>query len=340
MSLVRRSPAPPSSRRSAMSPAASAGRRSSLLTALLNARHVLYSAALAPWFAGRPRRRAGGDGPRPDRRGVRALDRPLPPARAGRRLRLLVAAIVATFIPWNLATLAGVTSARRSPIRRGSGIDVIFPAAMAGLAVGLISGRRELVAAVAGRRDRGRRLAAVSPSVGIVAGGVLGPVRRAARPAREGPGGGAARHRRPRRERYSMPDACRSRYPTSPDRSSGAGAAAMSTDLVPLAVLMWAVTYPSRAIGLLAPGMHRLPRPALDYLQLVGPAVLAAIAHRQHALPDAPAPPGRGRDRVGVRRRLHRPRRVAAEPVPRTGRGGRHRDRGPRVRPRLTVGGA
>jgi len=52
----------------------------------------------------------------------------------------------------------------------------------------------------------------------------------------------------------------------------------MSTDLVPLAVLMWAVTYPSRAVGLLAPAIDRLPRPALDYLQLVGPAVLGAIA--------------------------------------------------------------
>ena len=52
----------------------------------------------------------------------------------------------------------------------------------------------------------------------------------------------------------------------------------MSTDLVPLAVVMWAVTYPSRAVGLLAPAIDRLPRAALDYLQLVGPAVLAAIA--------------------------------------------------------------
>ena len=52
----------------------------------------------------------------------------------------------------------------------------------------------------------------------------------------------------------------------------------MSTDLVPLAVLMFAVTYPSRAIGLLNPAIERLPRPALDYLQLVGPAVLAALA--------------------------------------------------------------
>ena len=52
----------------------------------------------------------------------------------------------------------------------------------------------------------------------------------------------------------------------------------MSTDLVPLAVLMFAVTYPSRAIGLVNPAIDRMPRRALAYLQLVGPAVLAALA--------------------------------------------------------------
>ena len=52
----------------------------------------------------------------------------------------------------------------------------------------------------------------------------------------------------------------------------------MSTSLVLLAVLMFAVTYPSRALGLLTPGLDRLPRWAFDYLQLVGPAVLAALA--------------------------------------------------------------
>jgi branched-subunit amino acid transport protein len=52
----------------------------------------------------------------------------------------------------------------------------------------------------------------------------------------------------------------------------------MSTDFVPLALLMFAVTYPSRAIGLLAPGIERLPRRAFEYLQLVGPAVLTALA--------------------------------------------------------------
>jgi branched-subunit amino acid transport protein len=52
----------------------------------------------------------------------------------------------------------------------------------------------------------------------------------------------------------------------------------MSTDLIPLAVLMFLVTYPSRAVGLLTPGLDRLPRVAFAYLQLVGPAVLAALA--------------------------------------------------------------
>jgi branched-subunit amino acid transport protein len=41
---------------------------------------------------------------------------------------------------------------------------------------------------------------------------------------------------------------------------------------------MFAVTYPSRAIGLLNPAIERMPRRILAYLQLVGPAVLAALA--------------------------------------------------------------
>lgn len=52
----------------------------------------------------------------------------------------------------------------------------------------------------------------------------------------------------------------------------------MSTQLVLLALLMAAVTYPSRAVPLLAPGIERLPPRALLYLRLVGPAILAAIA--------------------------------------------------------------
>jgi branched-subunit amino acid transport protein len=52
----------------------------------------------------------------------------------------------------------------------------------------------------------------------------------------------------------------------------------MTTNVVVLSLLMFLVTYPSRALGLLTPGFDRLPKLVLDYLQLVGPAVLAALA--------------------------------------------------------------
>jgi branched-subunit amino acid transport protein len=52
----------------------------------------------------------------------------------------------------------------------------------------------------------------------------------------------------------------------------------VTADLVLLAILMGAVTYPSRAIPFLAPGIERLPPPVLAYLRLVGPAVLASLA--------------------------------------------------------------
>jgi branched-subunit amino acid transport protein len=52
----------------------------------------------------------------------------------------------------------------------------------------------------------------------------------------------------------------------------------VSVGLIGLALLMGLVTYPSRALPLLAPGIERLPAAALEYLRLVGPAVLAALA--------------------------------------------------------------
>ncbi len=55
----------------------------------------------------------------------------------------------------------------------------------------------------------------------------------------------------------------------------------MSVGLVGLALLMAAVTYPSRAVPLLVPAFERLPPRALEYLRLVGPAVLGAIAASQ-----------------------------------------------------------
>ncbi len=52
----------------------------------------------------------------------------------------------------------------------------------------------------------------------------------------------------------------------------------MSVTLVGLALLMGLVTYPSRALPLLAPGIDRLPEPVLEYLRLLGPGVLASLA--------------------------------------------------------------
>ena len=72
----------------------------------------------------------------------------------------------------------------------------------------------------------------------------------------------------------------------------------MSVGLVALAVLMAAVTYPSRALPMLAPGIERLPPVALVYLRLVGPAVLAALAATNTAL--ARTGDGRASVHVGI----------------------------------------
>jgi predicted branched-subunit amino acid permease len=101
-------------------------------------------------------------------------------------------AVISTFIPWNVATLVGVTIGGSIPDPTRFGLDVIFPAAMGGLAVGLITGRRELVAAVSGAVIGVAIGLAWDPAAGIIAGGVIGPfVGMAARPradehAREG----------------------------------------------------------------------------------------------------------------------------------------------------------
>ena len=92
-----------------------------LLTALLNARHLLYSAALAPWLRDVPFAPAARDGPPPDRRGVRAVDQPLPADRPGRRARLLVRRRSAPRSSRGTSRRSpGSSSAPRSRTRRGS----------------------------------------------------------------------------------------------------------------------------------------------------------------------------------------------------------------------------
>lgn len=146
-----------------------------VLTFLLNARHALYSAALAPWFRGR-------------RFAERALAAQILTDEAFaltiahfRRLGRFdafgywYAAIATVLIPWNLATLAGVLLGDAIVDPNRLGIDVIFPATMAGLCVGLVTGRRELVAALSGATIGVAVSLAVSPTLGVIAGGLIGP---------------------------------------------------------------------------------------------------------------------------------------------------------------------
>ena len=68
------------------------------------------------------------------------------------------------------------SSAAKTPDPARFGIDIIFPAAMIGLAVGLITGRRELVAAMVGAAIGVLVALATSPAIGIIAVAWWGPV--------------------------------------------------------------------------------------------------------------------------------------------------------------------
>jgi len=149
-----------------------------LLTFLLNARHLLYSAALAPWFRDLPfARRAVMAHVLTDEAFALSISHF---RRLGRtdEWGYWVAAVAVTFIPWNLATIAGVALGAQIPDPARLGIDIIFPAAMIGLAVGLITGRRELVAAIVGAGVAVAVALVSSPSIGIVLGGLVGPLAR------------------------------------------------------------------------------------------------------------------------------------------------------------------
>jgi len=187
-----------------------------LLTALLNARHLLYSAALAPWLRDTPRpRRALMAHVLTDEAFALSIAHFERLGRSDER-GYWVAAIVSTFIPWNLATFAGVTLGAQIPDPTRFGLDVVFPAAMMGLAVGLVTGRRELVAALGGALLGVAVSLSAGPGVGVIVGGLGGPLLGMLAPRATGDDAtalgtpGSA-------ERYSMPGARLAR-PVDPDR--------------------------------------------------------------------------------------------------------------------------
>ena len=145
-----------------------------VLTGLLNARHLLYSASLAPWFAGRPRReRIWSAHFLTDE--VFALVMPAFRALGRHDTRTYLIAVCLTFVPWVSATALGMLFGELLPAPETMGLDVVFPAAMAGIAVALVVDRRALAALVAGALLGVAVALVVGPSVGVLAGGLLGP---------------------------------------------------------------------------------------------------------------------------------------------------------------------
>ena len=186
------------------------------LTALLNARHLLYSAALAPWLREVPFwRRAVIAHLLTDEAFALTIGHFRRVGRTDER-GYWIAAIASTFIPWNLATIGGVLLGAQIPDPARFGIDIIFPAAMIGLAVGLVTGRRELVAAITGAGVGVVVALLTAPSIGIVVGGIVGPAVGLLIPAT------VARETAPlgtpaSADRYAMPGTRLARRPDLPD---------------------------------------------------------------------------------------------------------------------------
>ena len=146
-----------------------------LLTALLNARHVLYAAALLPYLGTRGvLERASAAHALTDETFGLAIAHFRRLNRADMTGYWIGAAFVC--LPWIVATGIGVVFAGSIPDPAQLGLDIVFPAAMAGLLVGLVTGRAELAAAVAGGAITVIAGLLAQPSIGIVAGGLLGPV--------------------------------------------------------------------------------------------------------------------------------------------------------------------
>ena len=147
-----------------------------LVTALINSRHFLYGAALAPYVAHLPARvRALMAYPLSDETFALAISH-------FRRIGYadvpgyLLLGLGISVLPWILASALGAALAGSIMDPNVFGLDVIFPAAMAGLAVGLITGRREVIAAITAVVVGIAVALAFDPAIGIIAGGVAGPI--------------------------------------------------------------------------------------------------------------------------------------------------------------------
>ncbi len=145
-----------------------------LLTAFINSRHLLYGAALGPYLADRSAalRAVMAHGLTDESFAIS-----LSHFRRIGRADVAGYGMAALFgeVPWITFSIVGATLAGNILDPARFGLDVIFPAAMAGLAVGLITGKRELAAAISGAIVGVVVGLAWDPAAGIVAGGLVGP---------------------------------------------------------------------------------------------------------------------------------------------------------------------
>lgn len=145
------------------------------LTALLNARHLLYSAALAPWLGGRRRlERAAMAHVLTDETFALSLAHFQRLGRADVVGFWLAAAFDS--LSWPIFTALGVIGGQLIPDPARFGLDVVFPAAMGGLAVKLATDRPAIAAAIVGAAMAVVGGSAVGPAVSIVVGGFLAPI--------------------------------------------------------------------------------------------------------------------------------------------------------------------
>jgi 4-azaleucine resistance transporter AzlC len=145
------------------------------LTALLNARHLLYSAAIAPWLGSRSRlERAAMAHVLTDETFALSLAHF---QRLGRVdvLGFWLAAGI-DCLSWPIATAVGVIGGQLIPDPAQLGLDVVFPAAMGGLAIKVATDRPAIAAALAGAALAVVGGIMVGPAVSIVVGGFLAPV--------------------------------------------------------------------------------------------------------------------------------------------------------------------
>lgn len=155
-------------------------------TALLNARHLLYGATLAPWFAGRPlRQKLLAAYVIVDESFALAMSHFRRLGRFDAGGYVLIAVMLAT--AWLGSTWLGWASSSSLPASIQASIQALAPAAVAGMVVLLVTDRQTLLAAVVAVMVGSAVAVAMTPAVGILAGAVSGVLAASVTPALEPP---------------------------------------------------------------------------------------------------------------------------------------------------------